>query len=357
MTVFLAHMRATLMVHGFHFELPESVVRVFLSGGRQVDIFFVLSGFILSMNYRAWFSQKLHFGAYATFLRRRIARIYPLHVVMLLFTIAFVVAAAATGATSTYGLERFQNDDLPANFLMMQAWGFFFQDSAYWNPPAWSISIEFLAYLVFPLFVWLIARGNRLNSWIPVALGVAIGFGLNYLTPWGIAGFGGIARGGSEFLLGCVLINLYGSRTAAWLQTNVGSLAAAGLLLLCYLLTPDTSFAVAVCAAPLLLTLARNNVVSRVIGCRPIFFLGKISYSIYLGHFLLSSIAYRLVSATWMKAGAIQTSIGVIVFVGFVLGVSTCLYYLVERPGRQLLGGRRRTPAASRVVPTEIPIS
>ena len=34
MTVFLAHMRATLMVHGFHFELPESVVRVFLSGGR-----------------------------------------------------------------------------------------------------------------------------------------------------------------------------------------------------------------------------------------------------------------------------------------------------------------------------------
>jgi peptidoglycan/LPS O-acetylase OafA/YrhL len=341
-TVFLAHMRETLGDHGFHFELPDPVVRLFLSGGRQVDIFFVLSGFILTMNYREWFAQKIPLSSYAVFLRRRIARVYPLHFVMLILVIAFVVAARATGAHSNYGLERFQYYDLPAHFLMMQAWGIFFPGPGFWNPPAWSISIEFLAYLFFPFIVWSIARVSRLDATVPVLLGLAIGFGLNYLTPWGLAGFAGIARGGSEFLLGCLLMNLYSTRFAAWLQGNPGSIAAAALLVACYLLTPDTGFIIAACVAPLLLTLSKDNVVSRVVGWQPVFFLGEISYSIYLGHFLLSSIAYRLVSENWMKTGPLATATGVLLIITFVLACSSALYYFVERPGRELLSGRRR---------------
>src|SRR4029077_14186047 len=54
-TVFLAHTRETLQSRGVSLDIPDPIVRLFLCGGRQVDIFFVLSGFILAMLYRDWF--------------------------------------------------------------------------------------------------------------------------------------------------------------------------------------------------------------------------------------------------------------------------------------------------------------
>ena len=344
-TVFLAHTRDTLGNHGFHFEVPEPMVRLFLSGGRQVDIFFVLSGFILAMNYRDWFARAIPAASYFTFLRRRFARIYPLHFVMLLLVIAFVAAGRALGAHSNFGYERFRYEDLPAHFLLMHAWGIFSDDAGVWNTPSWSISIEAMAYLLFPALIWLIARGGRRWAWPALALGVAAGFGLNQLTHWGLSGFPGLARGLSEFMLGCLLSNVLGTRAARWLQSNAGGVLAAGLLIVCYLVTPDTGFIIAVGVAPLLLALCGQNGVGRLLAWEPIFFLGEISYSIYLGHFLFSSIAYRLIDENWMKTGALPTAAGVLFIFAFVLALSTACYYLIERPGRELLSGRRRAPA------------
>jgi len=342
-SVFMAHMRDTLGDHGFAVAVPDPLVRLFLSGGRQVDIFFVLSGFILAMNYRDWFKDAVPLASYRTFLQRRFARIYPLHFVMLILVIGFVVAGRALGAHSYFGLDRFRWVDLPEHFLLIHAWGLFSEGPGEWNPPSWSISIEALAYLLFPLAMWLIARFRPRFVWLPLLAGVAIGFGLNAVTHWGLSGFPGLARGLSEFLLGCLLMNLYGSPAAAWLQRNPGASAAALLLIVTYLLTPDTGFVIAIGAAPLLLTLCKDNAVSRFFAWQPVYFLGEISYSIYLGHFLFSSIAYRLVNESWMKTGALPMAAGIATIMAFVLAMSTLCYYLVERPGRDLLSGRRRT--------------
>ncbi len=344
-SVFLAHLRLTLTDYGLDLSAPEWVVRLFLNGGRQVDIFFVLSGFILTMNYRAWFAESVPLRSYLTFLRRRFARIYPLHFVMLLLVVAFVLAARVGGAATTHGLDRFEAATLPAHLLLMQAWGIFFPGPGEWNPPSWSVSIEALAYLFFPLVVWVSVRAFDRRPWVPVLLAIAIGFGLNALTPWGLSGFAGVARGLSEFTLGCLVMNLSGSRMAAWLQRDSGSLVALAIIVLCYLLTPDTGFVIAACSIPLLLALSRPNLAGRFFGCRPIFFLGEISYSIYLGHFLFSAIAYRIVSPAWMKTGNGPALVGIALIIGFVLCLSTVCYYAVERPGRRLLSGRRPNPS------------
>jgi peptidoglycan/LPS O-acetylase OafA/YrhL len=349
--VFLAHLHDTLGEYGLVIDVPEWVRRLFLNGGPDVDVFFVLSGFILALNYRSWFADSITPAAYGTFLRRRFARIYPLHFVMLLLVIGFVAAAHMSGAATSHGLGRFDLHELPAYFLLMQAWGVFFPGPGNWNPPSWSVSIEALAYLFFPLVIWCAARYARRAParWaaLPIALAVAAGLALNALTPWGLSGFEGIARGLSEFILGCTVIALYESPLATWFQRDVPSLIALAGLVVCVLLTPTTGFAVAICAVPVLLALSKTSLAGRFFAWQPVFFLGEISYSIYLGHFLFSSIAYRIVRIDWMQTGPWQTAGGVALIIAFVLVLSTLCYYGIERPGRTLLGGRRKARSAA----------
>lgn len=349
--VFLAHLYDTLKEYGVALDAPEWVRRLFLNGGPDVDVFFVLSGFILALNYRGWFAQTITLRSYGTFLRRRFARIYPLHFAMVVFVIGFVAVARFSGAATSHGLDRFSPAQLPAYFLLMQAWGVFFPEPGNWNPPSWSVSIEALAYLFFPLVIWsaahFVRRAPARLAGVPIAIALAAGLVLNALTPWGLSGFAGIARGLSEFVLGCTVIVLFESPLARWLQRDATSVLAVAALVASYLLTPTTGFAVAICAVPVLLALSADSLAGRFFAWRPVFFLGEISYSIYLGHFLFSSVAYRIVSVAWMRSGPWQTAAGIGLIVVFVLVLSTLCYYGIERPGRTLLAGRRKERAAS----------
>jgi peptidoglycan/LPS O-acetylase OafA/YrhL len=349
LVVFFAHTRETLQNRGLSLEVPKLAERLFLSGGRQVDIFFVLSGFILAMIYRDWFSASVSRHAYVEFLRRRFARIYPLHFFMLLLVIAFVCCALVLHLHTVNGLERYDFSSLPAYFLLVQAWGFLGDNPGDWNPPAWSVSIEALAYLLFPLFMWSTSRAEKARPWLVFAICTACGFLLNALTHWGLAAIPGIARGLSEFALGCATAPLLSGRVARWLQSQLGSAAAAAAFVICFALTPDTGFIIGLVTAPLLLTLCGDNPVSRALSNRVVFFLGEISFSIYLGHFLYSTIAYRLVSTAWMQRGAVTLAVGLCGIVAFVLVASTLTYFAVERPGRDLLRGRKAPRPPERI--------
>jgi peptidoglycan/LPS O-acetylase OafA/YrhL len=335
--VFLDHTRANLDGRGMNIPIPDILQRVFLSGGRQVDIFFVLSGFILSLIYSERFLSQVNVRSYFDFLWRRFARIYPLHFFMLLLILAFVFAAKLAGAVVVNGLDRFDFSTLPQHFLLVHAWGIMMNGPPLWNPPSWSISIEALAYLLFPIIVvstWGTFKLKPLPIFVITAL---LGFGLNAIVPWGISGVDGIVRGLTEFALGVVTARFFNSHAATWLQSSLGSTVAVAAFLVVFAIVPDTGFIIAFVASPLLLTLCANNIPSRILGSGPIYFLGEISYSIYLGHFLFSSVAYRIISTEWMKQGMFQEVIGVSFVIAFVIGLSTGTYYLVERPGRDFL--------------------
>ena len=347
LTVFLAHTQSTLISRGIDLSAPPLVERMLLSGGRQVDIFFVLSGFILTLIYSEWFDAGVNGRNYFKFLRKRLARIYPLQAFMLVLITGFVFAASLSHAHVANGLGRFRLSSLPQNFLLIHAWGFDGKEGGTWNPPSWSISIEFLAYLLFPIFLWLTAASRKNHRWLLLLAVITCGTLCNVFMSWGLAGINGISRGLTEFALGSVCVPFFKSELAEWLRSNVGSAVALLALLVCYALTPETSFAIAVFAAPLLFALSGKNLVSSFFGWTPIYFLGEISYSIYLGHFLLTSIAYRLVSAQWMRSSPLATGLAVLFIIAFVLGISTLTYFAIERPGRDWLAGqRKRLPAA-----------
>ena len=348
LTVFLAHTRETLWARGIHLPVSQLTERLLLSGGRQVDIFFVLSGFILTLVYSSGFDHALSWTSYARFLRRRLARIYPLHVFMLVLTAGIVIAAYLSHAEVLNGITRFTAAGFLQNILLIHAWGIFAADASSWNPPSWSISIEALAYLLFPAFLWMTAGLRKNRPWLLLLAALAGGFACNAMTGWGLTGFSGISRGLTEFALGCATASLFRSKVAEFLRSQAGSAAAVCVLLVCFALTRDTGFIISVCATPLLLSLSGRNLPSAFLGWGPMYFLGEISYSIYLGHFLFSSMAYRLVNFDWLRNTGATTAVGLLVISGIVLGLSTFTYFAVERPGRDLLAGARK-PKSTRL--------
>ena len=155
-------------------------------GYLAVDMFFVLSGFVISHVYKESFAKECTARRYSDFLKARIARIYPLHLVMLMVFLAAVALERAaiylaggsiepvvplTGDRSVAGLF--------ANLAMLQG---LWARGLSWNSPAWSISLEFIAYLLFPLlFPWLWrARDARQDDRRPLRLCRACGSCLAY---------------------------------------------------------------------------------------------------------------------------------------------------------------------------------
>ena len=113
-----------------------------------VEAFFVLSGFILCHVYLSGFGEGRF--RYGDFLWNRLARVYPLHLATLVGVGAMAVAGTIAGMNVDPNILSWKA--LPANLLLVHAWGF--APVAGWNHASWSISAEWFAYLSFPAFAF-----------------------------------------------------------------------------------------------------------------------------------------------------------------------------------------------------------
>jgi peptidoglycan/LPS O-acetylase OafA/YrhL len=137
-------------------------------GQARVDIFFVLSGFVLTHVYTLTAKTPFHFGK---FMAARIGRLYPLHLLGLTILGIGIVGAYALGRGAEASSYSWQG--LVGNLLMLQAWGF--PGVGAWNFPAWTLSAEFTAYLVFPLLAMIgLAMAKRpIAFWTGVLVFIA----------------------------------------------------------------------------------------------------------------------------------------------------------------------------------------
>ncbi|ENZ81993.1 MULTISPECIES: acyltransferase [Caulobacter] len=113
-----------------------------------VEAFFILSGFILCHVYLRGFGEGRF--QYGDFLWNRLARVYPLHLATLVGIGAMAIVATIAGLRVDPNILSWPS--LPANLLLVHAWGF--APTAGWNHASWSISAEWFAYLAFPVFAF-----------------------------------------------------------------------------------------------------------------------------------------------------------------------------------------------------------
>lgn len=319
---------------GFWFDLAAV-------GNAGVVVFFLLSGFIMSHVYAtAW-------PGFGRFMWTRIARIYPLH----LFTlIAWGIIGWRHAHLSPYDTPF----TFALNLLLVQAWGF--TPYMTWNALSWTISIELFCYLLFPLALRF-ARGTA--WWSAAVLGMALlaifyvpyGMLLNALGLQLVAvhSFGFyLPHFAAMFLAGVALQHLM-----PWLQRNVPPLAfdaalIGGLLVvLANAHPPLWDWRIAIGTLLIIAALSTGRGLGAVLFGNPVmFFLGEISYAIYLTHGMIHfSVQLRYPT---MPAAAIAA---------ITIAIAIPVYYLIERPARAALRRLASSPAAAPLHTSALPAS
>jgi peptidoglycan/LPS O-acetylase OafA/YrhL len=322
-----------------------------------VDLFFVLSGFVMALTYAPSFSHEFSGAAYASFLGKRLGRVYPLYFVMAVITAALLYANAMEGGPPSFA-------ELSSNLLMVQAWGF--ADSI--DDPTWSISTEFAAYLAFPALVALILVGRRYRCWLAIGAALATLLALTRLNPIVLdrAGVELYTRGGpleiseartifpllrcfAGFVLGLAAFRL--SKERAFRQVfdwrHTGDVAA--VIVVCLWAVQGSDVALELAFVPLVMALASGQSwTARAMGGGVVFWLGEISYSIYLVHRPVANLIRHPLMAI-MDAHHIQhayTIAGVVPLV-FTIPLSALTFYWIEKPARDLSRRvmRRRAPS------------
>jgi peptidoglycan/LPS O-acetylase OafA/YrhL len=335
-------------------RLAPAPLAVFAKGYLAVDFFFLLSGFVIWMT---WIDRirAERWRAVPHFLHKRVARTWPLHLLML--GVAVVTAAAFAYAGR---LAPFDDDwaALPFNILLIQNWGV--TDGLTWNDPSWSISAEFAAYLLFPLLAMTIDL-RRLPSLALVAVIVALAALLDIaMTAGGSTTLGidiarfGVLRRLIEFTCGGVVATLWLRwRDRPALPSWTAGAASAAILALWLQGALPEMFAIPCAFAALLLALAlscgaRHNPLE----WSPLHYLGEISYTIYLSHFILFAV-YKLVFVD--QASGIPPVL-LALFLLLVLGVSIALYEPFERPAQRWVNALAPRRPSAKHPPSREPV-
>jgi peptidoglycan/LPS O-acetylase OafA/YrhL len=329
-------------------NLPPLVARGYLG----VELFFVLSGFILCHVYLDNVADGRF--AYGEFLRARLARVYPLHLATLLGIGVMALAAQAAGHALHSNILSWSS--LPANLLLVQAWGL--APQAAWNHPSWSISAEWFAYLTFPLFA---SAALRLASrpWIAVFGAFAALVGA-YAAFHALAGFPlteatirwGALRIAPCFAFGAAL-NLVWRSSAAAGRTKAllgAAFSGAGVFVCAQIGAPDA--ALVGLFGLLILSLAALAKAGQNGGGGAIFvYLGEISYSIYM-----LCVPWQLlfvnVMITVLHFRKDSLPLGIwLVFVSSLVLLAAAAHHLIERPARRWM---RRLPIPRSVAVTSV---
>lgn len=303
------------------------------SGPLAVAGFFILSGYVLSYNYARRFINSSN-ADYFDFLRARIARIYPVHLFTLLLTLVLWILARSGGVSipdSAYNLTTFIE-----NLFLVQAWVPTFQFT--WNYPAWSISSEWFAYLLFPIF-WMIFRRALKSTLTSVFLLVACTFGMIYIyaTPYNGL-FKHLICVLPTFLSGCAIYsglsnNPEPNRSLRYTPEILGILLIAST----FIFPPRQSTIILMVGFVSLVYLLAWKVdnCSKFWTSPPLMALGEVSYSLYMTHFMALRLLIRLLKPENYEHKSLLVKITVLaVYASFTSLICLAVYFLIEKPAR-----------------------
>jgi len=338
---------AILSVVLYHAGVPR-----FSGGFTGVDIFFVLSGFLIGGHI---FSE-LQGGSfsYLRFYQRRAKRILPAFFLVLAFILAAMVFLLSP--QDTYDLSR---SAIAATLSVSNI--AFWKTSGYFDPGgelnpflmSWSLGVEEQFYVVIPLLMVLLARVRR--SWVFPSVLLVCGLSFLfaclalrnhpsmafYLLParaWELGA--GVALAVYELRRRRNSLEASSLRgPGLGLSLSLAGLAA--LLLPIFVLTGATPFPGAaalpsVLGTAMVLAVPHSWINRRVLSVAPLVYIGRVSYSWYLWHWPLLAFIRILYGS---QVPPLTVTLGA---VAVAFGAAVLSYYLVEQPFRK----SRRAPTS-----------
>jgi len=347
--VVLFHFRPWLDVSAPGFR--SALAPVINCGAQGVDLFFILSGFVLTWNYLDRMGESFSMKATLHFLWLRLARVWPFYVVTLHLALAWIIFTLYVGHLPSPVADQLSAVSYARQVLLVQLWFQPFFDGSSWDGPAWSISAEWLAYLLFGvvvLAIFRIARATRVRGllWLAVAaclpptlLLLATG---HFYTPW--SWLPRIVMQFTAGALACAAVRKMqlseaGQRRAGYLSVVL----CAGIIGILYFLdaypvakVSDSSGLVDVLFVPLVASLAVGiGSLPRLLSTRIMVYGGYISFSLYMVHEIVHTAwnwftaQFEIILTPSWSAKLIMVGVFAVAFLGAVL-----LYHFVEEPAR-----------------------
>jgi len=302
-----------------------------------VSYFFMLSGFVLVLSLR-----NVEKVSFSPFLKRRLLRIYPAYLVSSILMLFYILLS-----NNTLNLSHFF-----LNLSLLQSW--FPGNALVFNPPAWSISVEFFLYLSLPFLM------NHFYKRVPmkylVLSAVIFIVLINWLT---------------NFILGSSFYTGFPSASHDWIQyfppLHLGSFVLGNLaafyflkkgvlgnydryvlaIVLCFVLFASFEIpfnlhngAMSILFIPFIVFCSQNTGrITQLFSLKPLILLGEISYGLYI---LQEPIFY------WVKGGLSQLNINskeiqFYASFGVLLISATLTYKLIETPIRRYFKGHQTT--------------
>lgn len=317
------------------------------NAGLMVDFFFVLSGYVIALNYSDRLSS---WSQLAQFQWKRFLRLYPLHLIILLLFLALQVSKYTAGE---FGLGNeneifktlFEADDFIANLFLVQN----FTGEPSWNRPSWSISAEFYTYLLFGLWMMIYVRYPRFG----LGLGVAIvAFSASQIYQGSMRNAtGGYFRCFMSFFIGAALVRIErmfrvpSSEVLAFLALigAVAFISMAGRYPNWLLMLAPVVY----CLVILLLNaLPKSSVTIRILSRPGAVFLGTVSYGVYMIHDLVESLALSVINygtglplvyspaadRRILDLDPVAVTLIEILLIAIVIGLAHLSYKWIERP-------------------------
>lgn len=351
---------AALWVVLFHFRpllweasprLKDDLAPLLNAGAQGVDLFFILSGFVLTWNYLERMGPTWSRRATLHFLWLRLSRVWPVYLVTMHVAALWIIFTLHVGTVPSPDVTKLTAISYVRQFFMVQLWFEPFFDGTSWDGPAWSISAEWLAYLVFGLAILVIYRMSmvtRARSLLLLAFVATIPTTIlllasgHFYTPWSW-----LPRILCQFIAGALAcaavrrlrIGERGQRAAGYI--SIALVAVIVGVLYYYDANPvagmiDPGGLVDLLFMPLVVALSiGSGSLPRLLSTRIFTYGGQISFSLYMVH--------EIIHTAWNWAVIeytidIPKSTAKLVVVGLILlaiGASVLLYHGVEEPARK----------------------
>lgn len=334
-------------------------------GAQGVDLFFILSGFVLTWNYLDRMGDSFSWRSTLHFLWLRLSRVWPVYLVTMHLAALWIIFTLNVGHVPSEAARSLTAMNYVRQFLLVQLWFAPYFDGTSWDGPAWSISAEWLAYLLFGalvLVIFRIARATRARglfflavaaSLPPVVLLMATGL---FYTPWSW-----LPRIIMQFTAGalvCAAVRKLKPTDRARTGAGIASLLLAATIVgILYWLDAnpvptiyDSAGLVDVLFVPLVSTLAIGaGTLPALLSLRPMVYLGHISFSLYMVHELVHTtwnwmvLQFELQLGSDLAGKAVLLALFAVAIAGAVL-----LYHLVEEPARKWMRSMMNPPRDTR---------
>jgi peptidoglycan/LPS O-acetylase OafA/YrhL len=317
--------------------IPEGYWKqFFLEGGNGVGLFFAISGFILSLPFARWRLQGGPPVSLKRYFLRRVTRLEPPYVIVLL-----VLFAAQVWVLHMYSAKELLPHLVASVFYVHTL---VFHSFSWILPVSWSLEVEVQFYILAPLFClsFLIRR-----VWLrrAIYLLIIIGSAFYWFDVWHTVH---VFLYLHFFFSGILVADLYSSGRQFFSQRMgavVGLSALAGFLFLISVHDLAGYVLKTLCIFLLLYTVVTNERMKKIFSAGGLVVIGGMCYSIYLLHFaIISAVGQLLLSLGIKTPGPLLFPVLALLLLLAVLAVSALYFLLVEKPFMKPRGLGKKAP-------------